>query len=109
MPKPELLLFLRCPKRDYDLLDIEEGVILAGVGDTAVQAFTNRHLQVPEWLLNQQKALERFIRLKSEEELELRLKRAEQKRATLMTPTEQREQLDTEIATLRAAIGGSTT
>lgn len=105
MPKTEFLAMLRCTRHDYDIIDLEEATILAGFGDMAVQSFTKRQLQVPEWLLNQQKSLEKFIKFKAEEELELKLKRAEARRTTLATPTEQREQLDAEIASLRAALG----
>jgi hypothetical protein len=103
--KPEILVALRCAKRDFDILDLDEAVILAGLGDSAVQAFVSRSLTVPDWLQNQQKALGRFIRLKHEEELELKLKRAEAARATHATQAERREQLDTEIAALRAELG----
>lgn len=108
MPKTEFMTMLRCTRHDFDILDAEEAIILAGFGEVAVEAFTSRHLQVPEWLLGQNKALERFIKVKTEEELEMRLKRAEARRATLMTPTEQRELLDQEIAALRTALGGPT-
>lgn len=107
MARPEILFILKCQKANYDLLDLEEAVVLAGLTVSASQAFTARHLQVPEWLLDQEKALERFIKVKTEEELELRLKRLEAKRTQLMTPTEQREKVDQEIAALRAAIGES--
>ena len=100
MAKPELLLALRCQRRDFEILDLDEAVILAGFGDSAVQAFMARQLAIPEWLQNQQKALGRFIRLKHEEELELRLKRAEAARATHATVAERREHLDAEIAAL---------
>lgn len=107
MSKPELLLWMRCDRRDYDVIDLEEAVMLAEFSEVAAGAFAKRQLQVPDWLLNQSKALTRFIKVKSEEALEAQLKRLEARRTQLMTPTEQRESLDVEIAALRAAIGGN--
>lgn len=105
MSKPEFLLAIKCTRRDIELFDLEDAVILAGLGDVAVLSFTSRQLVVPDWLTNQQKVLGRFIRVKHEEELELKLKRAEAARATKLTREEERAQLDREIATLRAELG----
>lgn len=105
MSRPELLLAMKCTRRDIELFDLEDAVILAGLGDAAILAFSARQLPVPDWLTNQQKTLNRFIRVKHEEELELKLKRAEAARATKLTREEERAQLDREIATLRAELG----
>jgi hypothetical protein len=103
----ELVQMLRCSKRSFDLIDLEEAVVVKGLGTVVAQEFTSNGLDVPEWLSNQQKALKRLISLKAQEALEAKLKRAQARRATLMTPTEQREQLDAEIAALEAAVGSS--
>ncbi len=107
MSKPELLFAIKCTRRDIELCELDDAVILAGLGYVAVEAFASRHLRVPDWLLNQQMALDRFIRVKHEEELELKLKRVEAARATKLTVEEERVLLDREIAALKAELGTS--
>jgi len=108
VPKLEIITTIQCANRDYDTINLEESVILDGLSKVAADAFMARSLPVPEWLSNQRRALNHLIIVKMQEELEYRLKKAEQRRTQLMTPGEQREALDTEIAALRAALGEHT-
>lgn len=102
------VLTLQCNNRDYETISLEESVILDAVSKVAADAFMARSLPVPEWLNNQRRALGRLITIKMQEDLEYRLKRAEQRRTQLMTPGEQREALDAEIVALRTALGEHT-
>lgn len=108
MSRPEIVVQIQCANRDYDTINLEESIILDAMSKVAADAFAARGLPAPEWLSNQRRALNRLIIVKTQEDLEYRLKKAEQRRTQLMTPGEQREAVDAEIAALRAALGEHT-
>jgi len=94
-------------KFDPDRANMEELVALSAFAKSYRAEFTALNLEVPEWLDDKTRILQREILARGRDVLEKRLKDARAASAALMTPSEKRAALAAEIAALEAQLVGA--
>jgi NADH/NAD ratio-sensing transcriptional regulator Rex len=92
---------------DIDRIQLDEALALTAFAKTLRAEYEQRNIEIPEWLDNRTRALNREIEIRRLDTLEQRLKTAKAQQAALKTPDEKRQRLTTEIQKLEAELAGT--
>lgn len=87
--------------------DLEELVEVSALGRAYRAEFETVGADVPEWLDTTLRTVRKEIKVRMGDSIENRLREAKARRASLGTPEEKRQSLDTEIAKLEQMVGVS--
>ena len=71
---------------------------------TIMSGYEELKLDTPEWVIDRVETIEREINLRVNSDLQLRLRQAKARRASLLTNEEKRASLDSEISMLEGRI-----
>lgn len=90
---------------DLDKLDIDQAVSLVAFGDMLIYTYEKRELEVPQWLTDNVRELNREITARHRDNLEKALKETDAGLEALKTQGEKREDLKARQERLRKALG----
>lgn len=86
------------------LIDMEELVELSTLARSLKAEFVEHELDVPEWLSDKAKTLNREINARNQDAIERRLRELKNRRETLETPAERKKKINAEIQQLEAKL-----
>jgi hypothetical protein len=89
---------------DLDRIDVDEAVALATFGDQLIAGYTGRSLEVPQWLVDNTRELNREIKNRHKDNLEKALRETELQLDALKSRDEKREDLKAKADRLKAAL-----
>ena len=89
---------------DLNKVDLEEAIALVTFGETMVDGFTTRGLEVPGWLTDNVRELNREIRNRQRDNLEMALRETDAQLESLKTASEKRADLQARRERLKQAL-----
>lgn len=85
---------------NQDTASLEEALSLSAFAKSLRAEYVTRQIEVPEWLDNSSRDLDRFVALKVEEQKSKRIREIRQSLSQLETPSEKRDRLRKELEAL---------
>jgi hypothetical protein len=93
---------------DIERTDLDEMVALSAFGRDMKAEYERLIIPIPEWLEDRLVELDRETRLRRTDALEKKLKELRARKETLKTAEQKRQDVDTEMAKIEAALGKPT-